>query len=1353
MLYKSRLYLFWLEQRQINAEKKETPKKTKQETIPEYTYDLKHSHLLYDGNWSTPFTYTTLDISTELLTLLNKQKPTINDQVGLYVSYDLTQKDMLVILYHKQPKYDKDAIPLGQSWAINQEFTLTNNSDAQTKFFLELPVIWRELDTTIALSVPAPLSYTVKVPTNIIATFHSVAPQIPNGVAPLSQGLSQLALIKDIAQNKYHLYGNIVRIFAQGQNNNYLNTGDAVLDKFIDHLDQIHQQTPFGQILINYYQIPISIMNYPLLTAIFKSSAKQYTVISYTTFPLPSFVSQYKREFNHILLPDIKYDNTYQEDIIDTTDNATIAEIYAKANGQVFTVNNDAEPSMLIQRPYNYTLTAKANNTILATQVITNDDTYWQLPLSNKAYNLTLTDFALPSTSLIEFTIQVADRDGGNLGSVSHQIPIENKVVNETPPLLLKMANNKAQYMEGWISNIYQTAEQQQHSAIFQVRLNTLFAKELTFRAESGLDTLLSLNTQYMPEPALPRSGVQVTLTLAPYDEKIHGTNKIFKLRETDIWESKDSLLLYTGELSDQATTVTCFLNRYNDAHGNKDNLYLEAEYQSGKQPDILFDKKNNMSEWELDKNYHGGTFPGLQSIDKVESFFAKTDNKTEPMDFAGANALYFWELFYYGPMLVMKRLLQEQNFAEAERWLKFIFSSAGYDRGRQNHYWNTRPLLEDTSWNPVPENITDPDAIAQADPMHYKLSTFMNLIELLIARGDQDYRQLERDTLAEAKMWYVQAVELMGEDEASLPTNWQNPTLKDAAELLEPSIFKPERNTKWQELRLTLAQRLYNLRHNLTIDGKPLSLPMFATPANPADLLSAAVANAQRGIPLPTDITLGLYRFPQTLESAKGLVAQLTQYGNTLLSIIERQDAEKMAMLLQTQGLALFKQSLEMQKTSQEELANEKEALNVAITAADERYKHYKALYDENINSGEQKVIDLHTAANALMASAKPLYMASALANLAPNIFGLADGGMHYGGVPTAIALGIETAATGVLASADKTSQSEMYRRRRQDWQQMYPNADYEHQQLTKQLAALENRITAANQQYTYLETQQNNTLNQFNLLKNKFSNEALYNWLRGRLSAIYFQFYDLVIARCLRAQQSFQWETNITTQFIKPGAWQSTYAGLLCGEALMLNLVTMEEAYLKWEARALDVDRTVSLAEFYLQIPDGFDLRDTIRKLINGESSGPVGNEDNKVSLEQNTLSAAIKIADLKLPDDYPNTLNLGNVRRIKQISVSLPALLGPYQDIQAVLEYTGSLQLSNGCKAIAISRGVNDSGQFQLDFNDSKYLPFEGIPIDDQGGLILQFPNATEKQKALLNSLTDIILHIRYTIRDNG
>ncbi len=47
-------------------------------------------------------------------------------------------------------------------------------------------------------------------------------------------------------------------------------------------------------------------------------------------------------------------------------------------------------------------------------------------------------------------------------------------------------------------------------------------------------------------------------------------------------------------------------------------------------------------------------------------------------------------------------------------------------------------------------------------------------------------------------------------------------------------------------------------------------------------------------------------------------------------------------------------------------------------------------------------------------------------------------------------------------------------------------------------------------------------------------------------------------------------------------------------------------------------------------------------------------------------------------------------------------------------------------------------------------TKYLPFEGLPVDDTGTLTLSFPDINDKQKNLLLSLNDIILHIRYTIR---
>nr|BFD40626.1 hypothetical protein FFPRI1PSEUD_21250 [Pseudomonas sp. FFPRI_1] len=155
-----------------------------------------------------------------------------------------------------------------------------------------------------------------------------------------------------------------------------------------------------------------------------------------------------------------------------------------------------------------------------------------------------------------------------------------------------------------------------------------------------------------------------------------------------------------------------------------------------------------------------------LETQNILEPALTDMDKKDVPMDFAGANALYFWELFYYVPMLVTQCLIQEQHFDETTRWLSHIFKPGAKHGDEQ--VWKVRPLLEDTRWNEVPLDSTNPDAVAQANPTHYKAATFMRLQSLLVARGDSTYRQLERDTLAEAKMWYVQALALMGDEPAS---------------------------------------------------------------------------------------------------------------------------------------------------------------------------------------------------------------------------------------------------------------------------------------------------------------------------------------------------------------------------------------------------------------------------------------------------------------------------------------------------------------------------------------------------------------------------------------------------------
>ncbi|APX09934.1 hypothetical protein BWP24_27380 (plasmid) [Vibrio campbellii] len=949
-------------------------------------------------------------------------------------------------------------------------------------------------------------------------------------------------------------------------------------------------------------------------------------------------------------------------------------------------------------------------------------------------------------------------------------------ITNPTDNIVIVNGDNQASYLE---NNTHPK----------RTRLNTLFAHELVMRAQSGLDNVLSWDTQQLPEPKLG-DGTYVKLVFEPYDPQIHGNSKEFTIYNTDVFNGGDAFPVASGTLSkDQKTEVQFFLSRHPDSYGDKDHLYVKAQYQSGWTGRILFDRTEDTDDlapkgWYLKNEL----FEGLDSAQALQ-------DKTEPMDFNGANGLYFWELFYYTPMMVAEKLLQSQNFEEAERWLKYVFSPEGYLEGKfpERHHvdrqWNSRPLEEDTAWDETQADSTDPDVVAQADPMHYKVTTFMKLLDLLIARGDMAYRQLERDTLAEAKMWYLSALLLLG-PQPDLPEqgNWSNPTLSQAASdttmqqslmLMErlvrgetselttleartanslTALFLPSQNDKLKGYWQTLELRLFNLRHNLSIDGQPLTLPLFAAPADPKALQNAAAASAGGSDALPNNAAISIQRFPVMLESARNLVGQLIQYGSTLSSVLERKDSEALNALLQTQAQELMQYSQQLQDKTIEQLQAEQKVLSASLDAATTRRDSYQELLNEGISTIERQSINERIASGSMSVAANAMRSAGAALDMAPNVFGMAVGGSRWGAVTSAIASGMDISAIGLATAAEAHSMTEQYRRRQQEWSIQRDSAAHECAQLEAQQHSLAVQLEAAQLQKDYVAAQQAQTQTQLDFLKTKFSNVELYSWMQGRLSAVFYQFYDLTVARCMRAELGYQWETQDPSFFIQPGAWDGNHAGLLSGEALLLNLAQMESAYLEWDGRALEVNRTVSMAQEMGVDSAGFNAE--VNQVLNDAVSSLQPHTLEMVEImgtESKVFTASIDLNALAIADDYPDAMlsNSGSsVRRIKQISVSLPALLGPYEDIQAVLGYSGNGNgIHQSCMHTAISHGINDSGQFQLDFNDSKYLPFEGLPINGDGSakLTLSFPHAgdTGKQRSILQSLNDIVLHIRYTI----
>lgn len=1390
VLYKSRLYVAWVEQEL---------RRNDEASADIVYYHFKLSRLLYDGSWASPFTFDVTEHVKEV-----SKAPVINENsIGFYCAEYGAENTLIIYFYKKQSTYTANSNIETSGFYIFSDMSTQVITPDRLRSFTRL--VFNQLDTLSQGKINNRFSEIKRVDVLQSELRQDNSFTLEASIGDINYSITSAGALNLDLTPEFQIrhYANLTatdRLLAQKLQEL---VPSATHCFFYSELNPLFFDDPIDFIRFNIFEYewwniefygftvaiysrrPLLNLEDEILFLIFEGDFQSFVIVLdhpavafdgkmtiFLTLPLIFKEGRDLRLAKNLKLVKVHFTDELEEILLEMEELEELdlekLEGHYEILGSV-DINGSSLQELALIKPEDVVFSIMAPNeakvSINAKQGSTRGSTFNG---NREIYRFdrirqVLSESWISAASALEIEcLYQINRDSAPLA--------ENKLIitltkNEAgPTIALNTDANRAQYIQ---------------SGPYRTRLNTLFAPQLIERADLGIDTILTMDTQQLPEPTMGDGGY-VRITLPSYDSSEHGNSRQARIvlgsgpeggaGYYDFWQ---------GSLTYSPQRVTFFVPLSAMSAPFFNVIDFPAELSSGLRMYLSCDSGLLLigtlqttrvgSHLEL-TDYTAATPP-------VAEVILLPDNYEEPMDFSGANALYFWEMFYYTPMMVFQRLLQEQIFTEATRWLQYVWNPAGYVvQGRfQDYYWNVRPLEENTSWNADPLDSVDPDAIAQNDPMHYKVASFMRRLDLLIARGDAAYRQLERDTLNEAKMWYVQALTLLGDESyIAQDTSWPEPRLDEAAslttrntyqwalfqvyqqvELPTPNtansltaLFLPQLNEKLQGYWQTLAQRLFNLRHNLSIEGHPLSLSIFATPANPSELLNAAVIASQGGGNFPPEI-MPLYRFSLILENAKVLVAQLTQFGNTLLSITERQDAEALSKLLQVQGSELALQSIQLQDQVVSEIDADRTVLQEALNGAQSRFNVFKALYDENVNRGEKEAMDLYLASSVITTSGKVLHMAAAAAEMVPNIFGFAVGGSRWGALFNATAIGVEIGSSATRIAADKISQSEIYRRRREDWETQRDNAEFEIRQLNAQLDALAIRRQAALFQKGSLETQQSQTQGQLIFLQSKFSNQALYNWLRGRLSALYYQFYDLTVSRCLMAEQAYRYELNDNAaRFIRPGAWQGTYAGLLAGESLMLNLVQMEKSYLELDSRALEVTRTVSLAELYagLDESDKFIFTDQVQALLEA-GSGSAGTVSNGLSMTAGQLLASVRLADLNIRADYP--ADLGTVRRIKQISVSLPALVGPYQDVQAVLSYGGSQVMPRGCEALVVSNGINDSGQFVLDFNDMRYLPFEGITVDE-GALSLSFPQAMGKQAEMLKSLNDIILHIRYTIR---
>ncbi len=754
----------------------------------------------------------------------------------------------------------------------------------------------------------------------------------------------------------------------------------------------------------------------------------------------------------------------------------------------------------------------------------------------------------------------------------------------------------------------------------------------------------------------------------------------------------------------------------------------------------------------------------GFSAQNITEPNFNGSETNRMPMDFQGANSLYFWELFFHMPFLVAHRLNLEQRFDEATQWLHYLFSPSDI----HGNYWRMQGLLEDgADAEMIGPGAVDPDELAMVYPIHYRKAVFFAYIKNLLDQGDACYRELTRESLGEAKQWYLQACALLGEvPTTKVARKWVPHKLQKLVENHASNkksvagAFSLPLNKALHDYWQKIDTRLYNLRHSLTLDGKPLNLPLFDAPLDPMELLAARSRGGSGGTRLVTVLPIPPLRFSAMMSKAMGAVEMLIQFGNALQSTLERKDAAELERLQHVQQGELLGFTVELQDLTIEMGKKTLEGLTLSKESAMTRESYYQRLFNENTSAAEDQVRVLRGTASGVAAGAPALRAAGAAASMVPNIYGVAAGGSEFSGPFYATADGLlcESEVTSLLANQMEIS--EQYRRRAEEWELQSKLATVDVKQIDQQIAAQKQQLELFKKQKAQIKAQQKHLQANYDFLTSRFTAESLYQWMAGQLAALYFQAYDSVVSLCLLSEAAWQYETGDyeAPRFIQTGAWQDLYRGLLAGEMLKLALHRMDQAYLTRNERKLEIVHTVSLKKLFESRGEKWEEKLKTLK-TSSENGGSI------------TFSLTEQDFDKRYPGHY--------LRQIVTVSVSLPAVIGPYQDVRAILTQTKSdvivkpdaaaikylfnskdpegsqTAVKSNLRAsqqIALSTGIGDSGLFYLNFGDERYLPFEGTGAVSEWQLT--FPEHTDEvQKTLLESLTDIIVCIRYTAKDGG
>ena len=356
--------------------------------------------------------------------------------------------------------------------------------------------------------------------------------------------------------------------------------------------------------------------------------------------------------------------------------------------------------------------------------------------------------------------------------------------------------------------------------------------------------------------------------------------------------------------------------------------------------------------------------------------------------------------------------------------------------------------------------------------------------------------------------------------------------------------------------------------------------------------------------------------------------------------------------------------------------------------------------------------------------------------------------GGDHLKFSTEALAAVANAVADEFSYEANKAGKLGSYSRRELDWTSQSNHVLGEIAQTYKQLRAAQIREAIAEKEFNNHKHQmdlaqeivdflQGNDIGQGFAVKE--TTTGFYAYTKRELKALYSKYFQLAFEVAKKAECALQHELgDPALAYIQYNYLDGT-EGLLAGEKLMLDIKTMEMAYHDLNQREYELTKHVSLMQL-----------DPL-SLVQLRATGTC------------TLTVPEEALDIDFPAYF---------RRIKSVALTIPCVTGPYVGVSCQLtlqrssirtstdvapgyarngsddsrfsDYYGSVQ------SIVTSSAQSDAGIFDGNANDGRLVPFDRAGVAES---VWQLTLPSDVRQFDYDTITDVVLHIRYTAREAG